>query len=359
MTDSVLVAFDANFPFHDIQKIGEDLTSDGCFAAGFIPSDRGPLDIISVHLSQEIKNCKYTVILDRNITSRVAKIAREGFPKDAGPPNITAARIMAYCLSMDFHIEPGLAFHELASKNGNQTALEELAWFRVADQSDPKVWLEFIHHGKGNPLSKNPEPVEYLNLDRPLYRWQRNYISGLKVAELELMKIDGLKRIDMLFDWMINEFIVAGPAALIASFYLSPGAKRKGMFEKLRSPNRDVAILGIRKEAWDITYLSHYIDKVKISYDENNNNRYIFATADRNLALIAGELMPKQENETRASSFNRSLEKWWPSKHAKTITLKIEEMLEIAESRERSVLDDKIILDLTSAGEKRIREYKP
>ena len=53
------------------------------------------------------------------------------------------AAIKAYSHFLDILIEPSVAFHELAHKQGNQAANEELAWFRIGDDADAFAWCDY------------------------------------------------------------------------------------------------------------------------------------------------------------------------------------------------------------------------
>jgi len=53
-----------------------------------------------------------------------------------------------------------------------------------------------------------------------------------------------------LLEWMDEDFLLAGPAALFVSMYYGPKAARAGLFKQLRSPNRQAAIDGARNAAW-------------------------------------------------------------------------------------------------------------
>jgi hypothetical protein len=57
-------------------------------------------------------------------------------------PNLLAANTMAFAQLTGLDFEPSMAAHEHARVMGNDTAAEELAWFRSADRADPKAWIE-------------------------------------------------------------------------------------------------------------------------------------------------------------------------------------------------------------------------
>jgi len=214
-------------------------------------------------------------------------------------------------------IEPSIAFHELAHRDGNAIAFDELAWFRAADHGQAQAWID-IAQGRAErlPIAK-PAELESRNLAFPLHRWKRNYIVALKTAELELSEMTPIDRARALLDWMADEFFLAGPAAIFATMYFSPFATKARLFKRLRSPDRARAIAGIRNAAWDITHLSNFVAQHKRSNEESIF--FLLATADRGLAAIAPILMIDADEEEYAGVLAQSLSGWWPRQDAAVI----------------------------------------
>jgi len=219
---------------------------------------------------------------------------------------------MAFCQAMDIGVEPGLAFHELAHVEGDEVANEELRWFRVADTGDRATyWVDLaVGRADGLPLLA-PQAADGLNLSRPLHRWRCNYAAMLAATALEL---DGtltpVERFGRLLGWMVDEFILAGPAAMLCTKFLSPRAPRAGLVKGFRSPDRDRALAGVRNAAWDVTYLSELTKRAQPgSYSEA---RCIFASADRALAELAPLLLIDVEDASDyRSELAGRLGAWW------------------------------------------------
>ena len=288
MEEYFILQLPPGFPQVEIQQISNFLLACACLVPGYVPPKVGLLNILAMRYSIEFEKQQTILLPDRNLVSRMARVAREGITQHDEPTKI-AVNLMAYCQCLDLQIEPSISYHELASHVGNEGAAEELKWFRIANKSNPTAWVgRAVGKSKG-PLDWSETKKEKVNLDRPLHRWRRNYIVALKIAELELSNRSPKERMFDLLDWMRDVFIVAGPAAIFAVFYFSPSASRQGAFKQLRSVHRDRAIDGIKNQTWDITQLSDITRRLKSKSDK----RYIFASADKQLIGLARDLLPQ------------------------------------------------------------------
>lgn len=294
-SDFFAVQFPSDFPLDDMIQIASDLMADGGIVAGYIPPERGMLDLLVMKYSELMGET--TVILpDRNLISRMAAIAenRARYPLDK--TNQLAADLMAYCQCMNINFDPAIAFHELAHRVGNVKANRELLWFRASDNAQALAWVN-LSRGRVETLGLlQPALLTSYDFAAPLARWERNYIVALKIAELELSDRKPIERILALLDWMLADFFLAGPAAVFASMYFSPNAAKKRLMKFLRSADREKAIDGVRNAAWDMTYLSEFARR--IDKEADGLGRFIFATGDRGLAEIA-KLIPIATHRTQ------------------------------------------------------------
>ena len=266
---SFFIQLDGKFPADDLRKIILKLNKNRSLIPGFVSAPAGFLNLESIIYATFVERVQTVVMPDRNIVSRMAEIARVGMSHPMQATSRLAAEIMALCQSVDFEIEPSIAFHELAHRQGNHEALAELAWFRVADQNQHQTWID-IALGRATKLpTQSPKSELVADLATPLNRWTRNYAVALKIGELELSLLDRRTKARSLMEWMVADFIVAGPAAMFATMYLSPRAAKAGMMKHLRSKDRAKALAGVKNAAWDITYLSEFVRRVKSeNYDE-------------------------------------------------------------------------------------------
>lgn len=318
------------YPLDDTLEVAGLLGNSTALIAGWILPERGLLDLPALAHAMFLEEYSIALLPDRNIVSRMAEIAREGQPRKRDKTTETAMRMMAFAQAVDWDIDPGLAFHELAQKQGNEAAWDELAWFRTADENAVQSWLDLALGRASNISLGSAKERECLDFAGDLLRWTRNYIVTLKIAELELGPLAPIDKFYSLANWMVEGFIVAGPALLFAARYWGTCGNRAGMIKKLQSPNRDRAIEGCANAAWDITYLSLFA--LRISKGEEANRRYILATCDELLAEIAPYVMYGPERIDNLPSLAEGMLKWWGPKDADKIANRMLETQEIGRS---------------------------
>ena len=353
------VQFPPDFPLDDMIQIGSDLTADGGIVAGYIPAERGILDLMVMKYSELMGET--TIILpDRNLISRMAAIAegRARYPLDK--TSQLAADLMAYCQCMGVDFDPTIAFHELAHKAGNEEANRELAWFRASDEAQALAWVK-ISRGRSETLGPlKPASLTYHDLAAPLNRWERNYIVALKIAELELSDRTPLRRALALLDWMMADFFLAGPAAIFASMYFSPNAAKKRLMKSLRSRDREKALDGVRNAAWDMTHLSEFARRIEGA--GNGLDRFIFATGDRGLSEIAKLIPMDAEPGDLVNELARQMSIWWPDREVATLASRFADAILVSSSRPPPIGPEGVedpIAALIKAGEIAVRDWRP
>lgn len=180
---------DSRFPVAEIEELSSLLEKMGYFIPGYQSPEVGLLNWESVIYEQCVDNLKFCIIPDRNIVTRIAAIARDGMPKK--PDNVTSfsAKLMAYAQCLDINFEPAIAYHELASTQGNEKVYEELSWFRKADAGgQAKAWIDIAFGRRFHLDENNVTSEEKRDFTYPLYHWRHNYLAALKIANLELKK---------------------------------------------------------------------------------------------------------------------------------------------------------------------------
>jgi len=310
------VFLSADFPYGDLHEIARTLELADIFVPGYIAPNVGLYHPDGFLYENHFQRIKTILLPDRNIVSRMAQVAK-GEPIDE--QRRLAAAVLAFAQCLDILIEPSIAFHELAPKHGNDTAHDELAWFRVADNGNAHHWVAAALGRRQRIEPPNAAtPVAQLDLAKPLRRWRRNYVAALKIGALELAGGTPLSRLLGLFEWMLRDFIIAGPAAMFACVYFAPNSPpRRGLLKHLRSRDRARAIAGTQNAAWDITHLSDLIDKVSKAPD--GHPRYIFASLDDGLRGIAKLLFSGGVDSTAQVELTRVLSQWWPPADAGAI----------------------------------------
>ena len=304
-----------------------------------------------------LENTPTVILPDRNIVTRMASVAQNGL-KRRDKPTEAAICLMAVAQVVNWDIEPSVAFHELAYRKNNDTAYQELSWFRVADKNQPQAWLN-LALGRCDKLSfSEPIQEDQQDLTKPLERWRKNYVATLKMAELELDEKPSLEKFISFLDWMIDSFFVAGPAAMYAAMYFAPNSLSAGMLKKLRSNKREKAIAGIKNAAWDITYLSDFVKRAKQT--QKNNIWTILATADSSLKATADGLMMDGDVSRLQNKFSTFFQRWWSIKDSEIVGSKLAEVLACANNREppgRDNISSDPIGDFIKEGEEKILQW--
>jgi hypothetical protein len=308
-----------DFPLTDLRKIAQNLSDEDVFLPAYIAPEIGLYEVEGYFYGADIEKLSYRIFPDRNLISRIVSIAR-GNPTNQHSK--LAANVMAFAQCLDIQFEPSISFHEYATSAGNESAMDELKYFRLADKPAPSIWIDLalgrkdIHIFDGE-LTALPA----LDLSMPLTRWKRNYVACLKVAELELNGDKPITKMLKLLEWMFNDFILAGPAMCFAALYFSDQFPRGGMLKSLRSQNRQTAQLGVENAAWDITYLSDCV--LKANAASNLNMRFIFATNDKALRRVGELIFTSTEKGIFEDETASLLSQWWGRKDANIITKQI------------------------------------
>lgn len=320
---SFMLKLPADYPIEKLIELSKLLEDARVFVPGFIPADIGIYHPFGFFYASEIDQVQTVMLLDRNVTSRLAQLAKGGVLGGNDMEQRRAiAGILAFAQFLDVLLDPSVAFHELAPTQGNANALDELSWFRVADEGNAYEWLD-VALGDADRIQTvgTPPSVERVDLAKPLKRWRRNYIAALKIASLELTPtLTPIERIQILMDWMFDDFILAGPAAMFACVYFAPNSPPKGgLLKQLRSTDRERAIAGISNAAWDITHVSE-LSRHILTDEQSEQRRFIFVTMDIGLRAFARLVVGDTSEIDPMDALTRQLSEWWPENDAAKIT---------------------------------------
>jgi hypothetical protein len=325
------IVLPVGFPYFELRQIGEMLEAERVFVPSYLPPKIGLCHPDAFIFEAHFESIKTILLPDRNIASRMAQIAA-GFAMDSTLRKVAA--IKAFCHFLDIQLEPSVAFHELAHAQGNAKANEELARFRDADNADPDPWLDLAFGDLSflDPLKQCHEP-DSLDFAFPLRRWRRNYIIALKIAELELAGGPNFNRVLKLFSWMRDDFVVGGPAALMACIYFAPNSPpRKGLLKNLRSSERSRALEGIKNAAWDLTHLSDLTRRVN---EADESVRLVFASFDEGLRNLSRLLFQSSLDGALPDRLAASLRAWWPHGQASAIAEAMDELFKSIDDEDR------------------------
>ena len=125
MTISVILPGD--FPHEDLLVLGPFLSNAGVLTPGYIPPLIGLCHPEGFLYDQSVEHRETILLPDRNIVSRWARIAKGATGDDASR---VAAGVLAFAQHLEIKVEPSVAFHELAWGQSNDSANEEISWFR-------------------------------------------------------------------------------------------------------------------------------------------------------------------------------------------------------------------------------------
>lgn len=364
--DQVLFRFASGFPLDDVSAIAARLHASGDIIPGYISAPCGPFAPQALVSTTRLDQLRVIVLPDLNIVSRMAAIARDGVPDKDDEPTRLAIDLMALCQTWDLLLEPSVAFHELASSKGNAVAHEKLAWFRAADRNAHRQWIDLAMRRRDRVDLGPPDPPGTEDLAFPLMRFRRNYIVALKIAALELgqdaaSREGPTKPLDKalaLLNWMHEEFMLAGPAAIFGAFYFSP-TREKRLIKHLSSQNRERAVAGVANAAWDMTHLSDFV--LRASKSDADETRVLLATADKGLGKIAPVMMSALEPNDDQVLLIDHLRAWWPEADAVILAEAFRDTLarENHPDRPPPKTGAKVIDDFIAAGEALVRAWRP
>lgn len=353
-----LRVLDPSFPLLDLASVQAILEEANICIPGFIAPEVGLFDARAMFHAEDEGIC--TILLpDRNVVSRMAQIAA-GRSAESDQQLQLSAALLGFCQCFDIEIEPEIAFHELAHRNGESEALSELRYFRAADNLHPQIVLDLALMRRSSIDNVRPADIGAIQgaLSTPIRRWNRNYVLALEILDLSSRPVSPVETALGIIEWMVEEFMFGGPAALLAIVFLAPkGSPKKGLFKDRNSADRELALAGARNAAWDLTHLSDFIEKVNGDYSGEHRN-YIFASFDKKLRMLAQLIFDYSADRFDAEGLAARLSEWWSEKDAKTISLALRSSLERIQSpgwaREVPLTPERVSA-LIESGEKKIR----
>ena len=350
------IILEHSYPLDELIQVSQFLKQQDLIVSAYHP-DRDELYDPVTFLQDNALGAEYLILPDRNIVSRVARLAKDGL---IDPHITTVASLMAFALYLDIQFEPSISFHELAPNKGNSAAIDELACFRAADNTSAREWLD-LALGVSSGLRNVPEPkqLEAQNLAAPLNRWRRNYAILLKVAELELSKSKSRDKMMSLLDWMYKDFIVGGPAAIFAAVYFAPNSPpKKGFLKNIHSSDREKAIRGVMNAAWDVTHISDFVRR--LNEKPNSSQRVLLASLDDGVRLMAKIIVDTAQGEVWQTA--AVLSRWWAHRDAEEIAERLGEYIEeVRRHAENNTyrISNLDVLGAIVSGEQAVRSWKP
>jgi len=277
-----------------------------------------------------------------------------------------AAGVLAFSQCCEIIIEPNIALYEVAAKSGNKVANNEVSKFRLIDNCNPRILADIAlgypaNNLKSLTIPNNISSNEDIDFTVPLKIWRRNYVLALKVAALALE--GGRMEIltEKLFDWMYSTYLFIAPSTILALCYFSPNSPKRGLFKKIKSSNRELAIEGIKNATWDLTLIHEWIKNVRNQSKKNTIN--ILGSLDKKLHTIARNIFVFMDNEELIDTYRCEIfERQWGINPNSHLYSKITQYYSDSENSDRlanRVHDQPTIDDLILIGEHEIRKWRP
>lgn len=247
-----LAFYPTPIPVDELRSIQQMLATENAICSAFTPARFDAYNCFGFLEQKARHGVETCFIIDRNIFTRIISLAR-GEPvskktKEAENAYRIAAGALAFFQCCDALVEPCMPLLEQSSHDNAASADEELRLFRMADNIAPQNFAD-IALGRSDRLdlssvkqfdSDEPEDPS----EKPMW-WTLNYALALKLALLELEQIDQRTKLERFLRWLHEDYIWSASAVMFAIVYLSP-LRKHGMLKRLRSPDRRVALGGVR-----------------------------------------------------------------------------------------------------------------
>lgn len=236
-------------------------------------------------------------IVDRNLASRIVRLAKGSTVDHAKATSRTdrvAAACMAFLAAAQIDTEPNIALYELASSEGGGRAIDELYWFRLADTVQPQAYVnvalqrasaihpEALREASGR-VRGEARPIVARNFETELRHWRCHRAVLTKVAILERTPLSAADRFRHLLRWSLEPGFFDAMALTFAVVFF--GQRRPGnMLKGVRSNSIERSLQGIANASWDLTYISHWLQRAR---NDKDRAIWLFCTHDRTCANLA------------------------------------------------------------------------
>jgi len=341
----------------DARELGAMLLREDVFTASFPATTEEVYDPCTYLLQKQRFDVETRLLVDRNVVTRWMAISRG---QEVQKEHRLAAAALAFAQCSKISVEPNISLYEFARTQGSVAAHEELLLFRRADEVHPGFWAEValarsdtVPLPVSQPLGPNDLVVDF---EMGLRRWNRNYILALQIARLELDAGEAESKMRQLLQWMYDEFLLGGPAIILGAMYLAPGARRRGLFKCLRSPDRSKAVHGIRNAAWDITLVSEFLRATEEQTGAEQLN--LLVSFDKAVHRIARGALEGMNPRAKTPL----LVKLWGERAGLDLAQEVERLYATANAPDRQLnrpAPADFIDSLIKSGEERILDWSP
>jgi hypothetical protein len=231
-----------------------------------------PCILIEYLSAATIRECEFHALFDRNLISPLVSLARgESVPESQNGQSSArlAAACACFCILANILIEPNISIYEYAASSGNSAAQSDVYFFRLADNTDARAFLEIalgnahrLPHDMLERIRSLPNfsdmEISEKNFERKLSSWKPSYLFALKTAAL---RRSGLKPVDAalaLTKWQEQDAFFFAPASMYCLAAISHTPPKGGMLKGIQSENLSLLRSGLRNAAWDICLLQQF-----------------------------------------------------------------------------------------------------
>jgi hypothetical protein len=297
------------FPASDLHEIERRLSAcDGIihFDPKFQSCSFSTYQITSIN-----SDYKYRAVFDLNILSAVLSIAKghhaNGSMKDA-------AALMAFLISLDCMIEPGICAQEYSTLNGEAQTVENIRLFRQADNIHPSVYAEIAcdrrHHLTPDHVHcKNEKPFAEFKT-RTLSPYLQIYAALLKLAIIMKSGTNPLEKLRLFTRWQRDEYFHGACATIFAIQALGTQPIKDPFKQRRIKPGAD-PLAGVRNAAWDLAIVKFWGEKILDDFD--HKIIWLLCSFDKSLKQLARHIIATDSQEPEQRLLSIVKKHWSPS----------------------------------------------
>jgi hypothetical protein len=279
-----------NYPPDDIREIENLVRARDSFVA-LMTGDLYEL----MHYLDPRAEFKFFGYLDRNVYSRITSIVSGKIRALRELPDLRwAAAVLAFSQIAEITFDYASSIYELATIRGVAEAEEEVKRFRVADNSNPRLFIDFalgrINQIPNDALAdiEHPTDIDPAVFAKRTTDFRIHYIFALKIAQLAQRDIEPIKKMIVLLDWMHSGFMFGSAALLFANRYFSPSRHRRMI--------KGFSKRGVQNAAWDMTLIHNW--RRNALKGAQNNKPAILISGDKALKDIARRVTAESDEES-------------------------------------------------------------
>lgn len=244
--------------------------------------------LMAYHHDSLVEKHEYYALADLNVLSTVLSIARGAKASDIMRD---AAGLMAFLMSFDCMIEPGMSAQDYATINGVRQTQENIDMFRRADNISPAIYADMacgkIDHVPRDAL---PPPLPRGREFRPFVAkpYAQQYAALLKLGMLTRRSQKPIEKLRAFMAWQRDEYFFGSCVTVYAVLALAPQPV-KDPLKQQRSAAKHDRLKGVRNTAWDMSIAQYWAQRTMS--DSGKNRRWLLCTFDSTLKELARSLI--------------------------------------------------------------------